>query len=140
MTHKPIPALAEEPGHIALRLRDRAGLLRLMDKHADTKQSSEGTAKLLDDAAAEIERQSKAYIMAVTGRREFRKAFADLRSYDIVLYEAAKALADLVERSLDVGPTTKNPSREARAWSTLRAALALFEFGEKNEQINNLNV
>jgi hypothetical protein len=46
---------------------------------------------------------------------------------DIVIYEAAKALANFCERSLNVGPVTKNPSREAMLWRNLRAALAAFE-------------
>jgi hypothetical protein len=53
---------------------------------------------------------------------------------DVVLYEAAKALADFYRRSLDVGPLNKSPSREAMMWRNLRAALSAFE--EENTVIS----
>lgn len=39
------------------------------------------------------------------------------------VYNAAKALADFVEKSTNVGPVTKGPHREARLWRELRNAL-----------------
>lgn len=56
------------------------------------------------------------------------------RSSDVVLYEAAKSLANFCERSLNAGPITKNPGREAMLWRNLRAALAAFE--EENKVIS----
>lgn len=46
---------------------------------------------------------------------------------DVVLFQAAKALANHVKRSVDVGPQSKNPSREAMLWRNLRAALKKYE-------------
>ena len=139
-----------------------------MDRIANPPQASEGTAKLLEQAADEIQRLSGVYISAVKGRQTFRECVRDLRhgidriislihnlprsatadeidklaigllnrtaaedttdhGSDVTLYEAAKALANFCERSLDVGPLTKNPSREAMLWRNLRAAIAAFE-------------
>lgn len=69
----------DEPDSIVKKLRDRAELLRLMDKHSDPQQSSEGTAVLLEEAAYQIERGARIYIAAVEGRQQFRMAFARLR-------------------------------------------------------------
>lgn len=38
----------------------------------------------------------------------------------------AQMLANTVERSLDVGPRSKDPSREAVQWRSLRESLKLF--------------
>lgn len=63
----------------AEKLRDMAGLLRLMDKHGDPRQSSEATAVLLDEAAYQIEQGERTYILAVEGRQIFRLHFGRLR-------------------------------------------------------------
>lgn len=162
------PALPAESRHTALQCRDRAALLRDMDRVANPPQTSEGTAKLLEQAADEIQRLSSVYISAVKGRQTFREYARDLRhgvdriislihnlprsatadqidqlaigllnrtadedvtnhGSDVVLYEAAKALANFCARSLDVGPLSKSPSREALLWRNLRIAIAAFE-------------
>lgn len=162
------PVLPAESRHTALQCRDRAALLRDMDRIANPPQTSEGTAKLLEQAADEIQRLSGVYISAVKGRQAFREYVRDLRhgvdriislihnlprsatadqidqlavsllnrtasedaanhGSDVVLYEAAKALANFCERSLNVGPITKHPGKEAMLWRNLRAALTQFE-------------
>ena len=45
------PALPEGSDALVLRLRDHAGLLRLMDRAASPRQVSKPTAKLLEAAA-----------------------------------------------------------------------------------------
>lgn len=42
----------------------------------------------------------------------------------LVAAEASKRLANHVFKSVNVGPLTKNPSREAALWRDLRVALA----------------
>jgi hypothetical protein len=162
------PVLPAESRHTALQCRDRAALLRDMDRIANPPQTSEGTAKLLEQAAEEIQRLSGVYISAVKGRQAFRECVRDLRhgvdriislihnlprsatadqidqlaigllnrtasedatdhGSDIVLYEATKALANFCRRSLDAGPITKSPGKEAFLWRNVRDALEKFE-------------
>ena len=83
MTRIIAPALPAESRHLALRCRDRAALLRKADEISKSRpgqrQVSEGTAKLLEEAAEEISRLSGVYISAVRGRQEFREALTEAR-------------------------------------------------------------
>lgn len=108
------PVLQEEPGHLAIRLRDRAGLLRLMDKHSNPQQSSEGTAILLEEAAYQIDRAARIYIDAVKGRQTFRMHFARLREVcdtvqSLIHNLPRSATADQIDKILNEALAPRSP-------------------------------
>ena len=87
--------LKAESRHLALRLRDHAGLLRLMNKC----ESSKEMVKLLEEAADEIERQSKIYVSAVKGRQQFREALREARAF-LLNWQAATETLGRVDAAL----------------------------------------